>query len=555
MRAYVGVVGLVAMLVATPSLPAADAAPTASAPRAQAPGRAFDFNGDGFADLAVGVPGEAVQGNAVRNAGAVNVLPGSARGVTATSSQFWAQSSAGVRGQPTTDDGFGSALASADFDRDGRADLAVGVPGEPVGGQAASGAVNVLYGSGTGLTPARNQLWTQAGPVPGVAETRDRFGSALTAGDFNADGYADLAVGVPGEDSRGGNGGGRGAVNVLYGSRSGLVSAASQGWTQDSSGVRGQEEDEDNFGYDLTAGDFNADGFADLAVGVPGEDGDSAGFLDGPGAVNILFGGQRGLSAAGNQGFAYATPGIEHPGPFRGAVEGGPGFGRALAAGSFDGDRYDDLAVGVPDEQTTHCDDEDEGLCSGDGAVTVLRGARAGLTTEGSQYWDPERPGVPGQAEHGASFGHSLVAADFNGDGRGDLAVGAANSIGGGTYEGSVTVLPGSSSGLVSTGSSLLSRATPGIPGGLRRGFFGGDLIAADYGRSEHADLAIASDWDDLGQGDRRWGAGTVNLVYGSRTGLAAPGSQLWSQDSPGVPGTAERGEGFSVLKAAYFRP
>src|SRR4051794_15797918 len=105
MRACVGVVGLVAMLVATPVSSSADSAPPPSAHRAQAPGGAFDFNGDGFADLAVGVSGEAVLGNAVRGAGAVNVLPGSTRGVTATSSQFWAQSSAGVRGQPTTDDG------------------------------------------------------------------------------------------------------------------------------------------------------------------------------------------------------------------------------------------------------------------------------------------------------------------------------------------------------------------------------------------------------------------------------------------------------------------
>jgi hypothetical protein len=162
---------------------------------------------------------------------------------------------------------------------------------------------------------------------------------------------------------------------------------------------------------------------------------------------------------------------------------------------------------------------------------------------------------VPGEAQHGASFGHSLAGADFDGDGRDDLAIGAASSISGASFEGSVTVLAGSSSGLVSTGSRSLSRATPGIPGGLGVGFFGSDLLAADYGRSRHADLAIASDWDDLGHGNSRFEAGSVNVVYGSPTGLAASGTQLWSQDSPGVPGTAERGDGFSVLQAAYFRP
>ena len=72
-----------------------------------------------------------------------------------------------------------------DFNGDGVADLAVGVPGEDVDGIQDAGAVNVLYGSATGITATGDQLFTQATPgVPGAAEAGDRFGSAVAAGDF-----------------------------------------------------------------------------------------------------------------------------------------------------------------------------------------------------------------------------------------------------------------------------------------------------------------------------------------------------------------------------------
>src|SRR5512133_865336 len=82
----------------------------------------------------------------------------------------------------------------ADFNNDGADDLAVGVPGENVGSIVDAGSVNVLYGSpGTGLVGVGSQLFTQ--PVSAV-EAGDQFGSALASGDFNDDGFADLAVGA-----------------------------------------------------------------------------------------------------------------------------------------------------------------------------------------------------------------------------------------------------------------------------------------------------------------------------------------------------------------------
>ena len=82
-----------------------------------------------------------------------------------------------------------------DFNDDGYDDLAVGVPYEDVGAIANAGAVNVIYGSPNGLTPAGDQLWHQDSPgILGRAEANDRFGAALAAGDFNGDGLTDFMI-------------------------------------------------------------------------------------------------------------------------------------------------------------------------------------------------------------------------------------------------------------------------------------------------------------------------------------------------------------------------
>ncbi len=225
----------------------------------------------------------------------------------------------------------------ADFNNDGFADLAVGVAGENLGAIGNGGAVNVLYGTASGLTGAGSQLFTQDTGVPGAAELGDGFGDALAVGDFDGDGFADLAVGVSLEDV--GAVVDAGAVNVLYGSAGGLTGAGSQLFTQDSPGVVSRTEPHDDFGDVLGAGDFDGDGFADLAVGVRRED---VGATAGAGAVNVLYGTAAGLTGAGGQFFTQDSPGVP------GVVEPDDEFGVAVGAGDFDGDRFVDLAVGAP---------------------------------------------------------------------------------------------------------------------------------------------------------------------------------------------------------------
>jgi hypothetical protein len=129
-----------------------------------------------------------------------------------------------------------SPASAADFDKDGYADLAIGVRWEEVSGAPYAGAVNVLYGSSVGISAANDQLWVQGDLIPNGTEPEDMFGEVLAAGDFDGDGVVDLAVGVRCENLDAIVDGG--AVQIIYGSSpDGLVSTGSQFWNQDSYGV------------------------------------------------------------------------------------------------------------------------------------------------------------------------------------------------------------------------------------------------------------------------------------------------------------------------------
>jgi hypothetical protein len=278
-----------------------------------------DFNNDGFADLAIGAPFEDV--GTVFDAGAINVLYGSAADLSVTGDQVFFQGGGGVAGVAEPSDFFGATLAGGDFNNDSADDLAIAAPFEDVGSALDAGAINVLFGSTAKLTATGNQQFFQGGGgMAGVAEDGDSFGFALAVGDFNTNGFDDLVIGAISEDI--GAIQDAGAVNVLYGSAARLTTTGDQQFFQGSGGLVGTAEEGDFVGAALATGDYDNNGFADLAVGAPFED---IGSILDAGAVDTLNGSAGTLTTTGAQQFFQGSGGVP------GTPEDGDAFGSTLA--------------------------------------------------------------------------------------------------------------------------------------------------------------------------------------------------------------------------------
>jgi hypothetical protein len=488
-----------------------------------------DFNNDGYEDLVAGSWAENV--GAIANAGAISVFYGSASGMPTTPNQQWYQDSPGIAGVSETSDGFGIAVAVGDFNRDGYDDVAVGVDAEDIGGIGPdgkgtnAGVVNVIYGSGTGLQAQGNQMLSLATLNPGLAQAEAFFGNTLTTGDFNGDSYTDLAVGVLGWDR--GTIANTGAVAVFFGGSPGFVDQRGTLIYQGQPRVPITSEEGDRFGGSLTAADFDRDGYTDLAIGIKFED---IGNVVRAGAVAVVYG------AANSEGF--------HPSRFHLLTDVGNGatvaahdnFGEALTTGDFNGDTYPDLAVGASGE--------DAGAENA-GAVTIIYGNQFGVTGGVRDYWPANSLSLPDKAERLDYFGFSLAAADFNSDGYADLAIGVPFEDQERTLAfdrsatGQVTVLYGSHNGMIVNARSYWHQDQPNVASA--RGeidYFGWALSVGDFNRDNRADLAVGvpGEFDNY--------AGMVHIFYGTTAGLSADPA-LGQQFIREAPGNQEQGDQF----------
>jgi hypothetical protein len=430
-----------------------------------------DFDGDGFGDLATGVPSDDGP-SAIPESGSVVVRYGARGGLETGPVSIVLREDPG---SAFPDENFGAALAAGDFDGDGFDDLAVGIPFNRPDGMAYWGGARIYFGASGGLESAGSQLLGEADAGEPQHLCQDaEFGIALAAGNFDGDAYADLAVGVRSGCENTGTAMIRGgSVVVAHGTATGLLPFFGYRISQDSFGLYEEVEANDQFGAAVAAGDFNGDGYDDLSIGVPGEEGTA-------GAVQTLMGSQFGLIFA-NSVFWY-------PGALGEVPEAGDYLGLRLIAGDFDGDGHDDLAVGAPFEDL-------DSFPNG-GSIDVAYGAPDPYWFDLSRTDHLDQSTIYGSGHQGAGdyFGYSLAAGDFDGDGRDDLAVGHPPDSETLPLQGNVTILMGASPGIgASTRFRLLALGREGLPGeaGQPAQSMGQALAAGDIDGNGLADLAI----------------------------------------------------------------
>ncbi|MFD7505073.1 FG-GAP-like repeat-containing protein [Streptomyces sp. NPDC059850] len=419
-----------------------------------------DIDHDGYADLGVGAPDGTVSGKS--KAGYVGVTYGAQSGVDAGRHSTLSQASPGVPGTPEAGDHFGSAVVRGDVDGDGYTDLIVAANSEAIGTAKRAGSVTVVFGAKGGLSgdaiafhapkatayamfgdtmavgdynhDGRDDIAISDGTkvqlVGGAANLRETAAPTMTAvtppgggagiehlssGDINGDGFADLVTVAYQDDPAD-----EGTLGVLPGSSGGLKSTP-----------LGEDVALPFASYQAVVGDINGDGKDDVVT--------DTGFEDGPDDARLRT-------------FPGTAAGLDTANPV--IWKGKPQNGSASRLADINGDGHDDLVVGDTSAEAP-------GGYNDAGAITVLKGTKDWLTDAGAQTFSLDTEGVPGEMTGNDKFGDAVSPADYNGDGKPDLAIGVPNRTDG---AGATALLYAGTDGLTAEGSALIGPADLGAP-------------------------------------------------------------------------------------------
>ena len=383
---------------------------------------AGDFNGDGRTDLAASTNDASV--HIFFNDGSYPATEASSDMVI-PNVMFWA--------------GFGPGLGVGDFNADGRDDLVISNPAATINGVADAGSVGIYTFNDAALT----------------GDSGSKFGYAMTAGDFNADGKTDLAVSASEYSSS------TGRVYLFYNDGS-LVSdlAISSADSVMTGGATG-----DLFGTALAVGDFNADGKKDIAVSAEGY---SAGA--GPGRTYLFYqntaGGFNASIAASAANSIITEDQYE-------------GLGRCIGVGDFNTDGKTDLAVGVIGGTYGHVRIFYQNSSGGFNSSINGSTANSVITGEADSY-----------------FGTALQVGDFNSDGKSDIV---ATATAYSSYTGRVYMFYQNTGGGFNASISAAS-ANVLITGEMDASYFGGGggasqggLAVSDFNVDGKVDLAVGA--------------------------------------------------------------
>jgi hypothetical protein len=443
---------------------------------------ALDFDGDGQNEIAIADPLDTPVGGSTR--GVVRILR---RTVSGWQTMYEASIANGSYL-------YGYALASGDFDDDGRDDLLIGAPGHGNNG----GAVYMVRHTGPGSV-------SEPGVILNNGANFGQCGWSLAVGDFNGDLELDFATGCPTASFDGMNSVGR--VQVAYGSGNATFSMSFL--SQATAGIAGAPETGDRFGLSLAAGNFDCLPGTDLAIGAPGE---GVGSAAGAGAVHVLIHDAGApLSGTGSQLWHEDVAGVP------GVAGNGDAFATSLAAGDFDIDSEppfvtcQDLAIGIPR------DAESPG-----GSVLVMQATLGGLAaTESYRMTIADMVPPPGTfpphpvPDANRRLGVTLLAGGFGRGAASDLAIGV---------EGYTQVLGSEQPGLVCI---AFGAEDVGLLGDGRRCFSGAEFGFGAANDSTFGSSLARANLDDASGQELVIGARGTKQVFVLRNGLFNDGFEL----------------------------